>query len=315
MSSRLDLLTSELDELHRGRGIHTPGVAARLGPTLRELIFGDNEPDEAESRSLIRAALVSAAEVVPTDLARIFRAGLGVDDTSPLLTDRLERLGAAMDRGLRTMSRRLREANRAVAQVLERRARISDDRNPFATKGWYVDRLESHAVIGEQPTFTGIRDIKFTHGNVRYLCESFSVPHGHGEPAGDELSVVPTEGCDFVEVNRFSRSCWQLTIHLPRAFDALETHRVGLTVTMPSRAFIRPYNVVVAVRRTRSFHASVRFDPDVEVGDIWRYDGVPPPSIDDGVPTAGQLELDAGRAVTGAWPIVRQGLAYGIGWS
>ncbi|WP_328328568.1 hypothetical protein OHA70_03855 [Kribbella sp. NBC_00382] len=315
MSSRVDLLTSELDDLHRGRGIHAPAVGERLGPTLRELIYGDNEPDEAESRSLIRATLVSAAEVLPLDLARVFRAGLGVDDTAPLLTERLERLGRSMDRGNRTMSRRLTEADRAVAQVLERRALINDDRNPFATKGWYVDRLESHAVIGRRPRFTGVRDIKFTHDNVRYLCESFSVPHSAGTPAGEDLTVEAIEGAELVEVNRFSVSCWQLTIHLPHAFKAMETHRVGIAVTMPSRSFVRPYNALVAVRRTRSFHASVTFDPDTDVGAVWSYDGVPPLSIEDGVPTDRMLDLGTGRSVAADWPIVRQGLAYGIGWS
>jgi hypothetical protein len=315
VSSRVDLLTRELDDLHRGRGIHAPTVGTRLGPTLRELIYGDNEPEEAESRSVIKASLVSAAQVLPTDLAMVFRAGLGVDDTSPLLKDRLARLGLSMDRGTRTMSRRLAEANRAVAQVLERRARVSDDRNPFATKGWYVDKLESHAVIGSRPSFTGIRDIKFTHDNVRYLCESFSVPHSAGTPAGDDLTVEPTEGCELVEVNRFSPSCWQLTIHLPQTFKALDTHRVGLTVTMPSHEFIRPYNALVAVRRTRSFHASVSFDPEAEVDAVWRYDGVPPLSIEDGVPTDSLLDLGNGRTIAADWPTVRQGLAYGIGWS
>jgi len=84
---------------------------------------------------------------------------------------------------------------------------------------------------------------------------------------------------------------------------------------MPSRSFVRPYNALVAVRRTRSFHASVTFDPDTEVDAVWSYDGVPPLSIEDGVPTDRMLDLGTGRSVAADWPIVRQGLAYGIGWS
>jgi len=309
------LLTKELDDLHRGRGIHAARAVERLGPTLRELVFGDNVPDEADGRALVRAALLSASEVLPLDLAEVFRIGLGADDTTRLLSDRLERLGHKVDRGPRTMSRRLTEANRAVALVLERRSALSDDRNPFASKGWYVDSLESHALIGDRPQFTGIREIKFTHNNIRYLCESFSVPRPLGESAGDDVTVEPTEGCDFVEVDRFSPSCWRLTIHLPQTFHALESHRVGLTVTMPSRAFIRPYNVLIPVRRTRAFHASVKFAPEIDVGAVWCYDGVPPPLIEDGVPTPRPIPLGPERSVTGDWPIVRQGLAYGIGWS
>ncbi|MFC5262305.1 hypothetical protein ACFPJ1_09290 [Kribbella qitaiheensis] len=315
MTSRVDLLTKELDDLHRGRGIHAAQAVEKLGPMLRELIFGDNVPEEADSRALVRAALLSAAEVLPVDLAEVFRAGLGSDDTSRLLSDRLERLGKKMDRGPRTMSRRLTEANRAMALVLERRSKLSNDRNPFASKGWYVDSLASHALIGDRPQFTGIREIKFTHDDVRYLRESFSVPRPLGDAAGEGITVEPTEGCEFVEVDRFSPSCWRLTIHLPRTFRALESHRVGLTVTMPSRAFIRPYNVVTPVRRTRAFHATVKFAPEIEVSTVWGYDGVPPPLIEDGVPTPRLIALGPERSVTGEWPIVRQGLAYGIGWS
>lgn len=316
MDSRVDLLAKELDDLHRGRGIHAPDVVDRLGPTLSALVFGDHEPDEVVGRGLLSAHLFGAAKTLPPDLERVFLAALGVgDEDEPLLTKRLEKVGESLQRGPRTMIRWLRDANRAVAQTLERRTRTSDDGNPFAARGWYVQRIESHAVIGPRPRFTGIRDIKITQDGVGVLCESFSVPHVPGEPVGSDVLVEATEGCERVEIDRFSPSSWRLTLLLPRVFQTGEVHRVGLAVTMPSQAFIRPYNVLVPVRRTRSFRATVRFEEGAEAGSVWRYDGVPAPALDDGLRTPNELKADENGLMSADWPDVRQGLAYGIGWS
>ncbi|GAA1612982.1 MULTISPECIES: hypothetical protein [Kribbella] len=315
MTARVDLLTKELDNLHRGRGLHAPDVVDRLGPLLSALIFGDNEPNEVLGRGLISAHLFDAARTLPPDLEKVFLAGLGVGDTSPHLTTRLENVGNALQRGPRTVLRRLRDANRAVALVLERRTRVSDDQNPFAARGWYVDRIESHAVIGDRPRFIGVRDIKVTQDGIATLCESFSVPHVPGGPDNAEVEVQATEGCESIDIDRYSTSSWLLTMHLPRAFDTGESHRVGVSVTMPSREFIRPYNALVPVRRTRSFRATVRFEDGDEAARVWRYDGVPPPVIEDGQPTDQELAFDDDNAVVADWPNVRQGLAYGIGWA
>ena len=141
MSDRVDLLTKELDNLHRGRGLYAPGIVARLGPILSALIFGDNEPDEVIGRGLISAHLFAAAEALPPDLAMVFKAGLGVSDDSPYLTTRLENVGTALNRGPRTISRRLHEANRAVAQALERR-----------TGGWVLRSITQLAAANPHAT-------------------------------------------------------------------------------------------------------------------------------------------------------------------
>ncbi|TDD60681.1 hypothetical protein E1263_10420 [Kribbella antibiotica] len=315
MTARIDLLAKELNDLHRGRGLYAPDVVDRLGRFLSALIFGDNEPDEALGRGLISAHLFDAARTLRPDLEKVFLAGLGVGDDSPYLTTRLENVGLELDRGPRTIIRRLREANRAVAQVLERRTKLSDDPSPFNARGWYVDRIESHALIGDRPRFIGIRDIRVTHDGVATLCESFSVPHLPDGPDGTQIHVEATEGCELLQVDRYSTSSWLLTMHLPRAFNTGETHRVGVSVTMPTRGSIRPYNALVAVRRTRSFQATVQFEDDDESRHVWRYDGVPPPVIEDAQPTAHHLTPNGDHIVVADWPDVRQGLAYGIGWA
>ncbi|RZT17514.1 hypothetical protein EV649_5061 [Kribbella sp. VKM Ac-2569] len=315
MTVRIDLLSKELDKLHRGRGLNALGVTNRLGPLLSALIFGDNEPNESLGRGLISAYLFDAARTLQPDLERVFLAGLAVGDDSPYLTTRLENVGIELDRSPRTIVRRLREANHAIAQVLERRTRISEDGNPLIAKGWYVDRIESCAIIGDRPQFIAIRDIKVTHDGVATLCESFSVPHILGGLDTAEIEVEPIEGCERLEIDRYSASSWLLTMHLPRSFRTGETHRVGVSVTMPSRNFIRPYNALAPVRRTRSFRASVRFEDDTEVKRVWRYDGVPPPVIEDRQPTAHSLTPDDDHIVVADWPNIRQGLAYGIAWA
>lgn len=315
VASRIERLTKELDRLHRGRGIHAPGLLLRLGPTLSAVIFEDGEPVAIVARQVVRQRLVSAAETLPPDVRRVFLAALGITDGAAILTERLENVGRALDRGVRTMKRRLHDANASVALVLERRSRAGEDDNPFAARGWYVLRLESHAYLGSQPRFVGVRDIKVTQEGLSRLCESFSVPRHPGEDQSHEVLVEPTEGCDRADVERFSASTWRLNIQLPRAFSVGETHRVGVSVTWPSLAYIRPYNVIVPLRETKSFLASVTLGEGTSVTQAWRYDGVPPAAIDDAIPTGRMLRLARDSPVTIEWPSVRRGFAYGIGWS
>jgi hypothetical protein len=315
MTDRIALIAKELDKLHRGRGLFAPNLVDRLGPLLSALIFGDNEPDEALGRGLISATLFDAARTLRPDLEKVFLVGLGVGDDSPHLTTRLKNLGIKLDRDPRTIHRRLRDANRAVAQDLQRKSWIDDDQTPFNRKGWYVERIESHAVICDRPRFIGIRDIKVTKNGVATLCESFSVPQLPGGPDDPKIEVEPVEGCRDLQIDRYSASAWLLTMHLPRVLEIGDTHRVGVSVTMPSRDFIRKYNALMPVRRTRSFRASVRFENSDEAVNLWRYDGVPQTVIEDGQPTARRLTLDDDNTVTADWPNVERGLAYGIGWS
>ncbi|WP_343973826.1 hypothetical protein [Kribbella koreensis] len=316
--SPIDQLAKELDDLSRGRGIRAPDVGRRLGPGLTALLgYSDidamSQISGRRQQSLqaeIQTLLLDAAQYLPQETQDVFLASLSVTDEQELLARRLDTLGTASGRGRRTMIRRLREANRAVAQVLTRRLRPSSDTNPFAERGWFIDRIESHAAVGlHRIRLTTRSDVKFTHDGVKVLEESMFLN------ATADVTVEPLEGVDFLEVEQLSATVKRIAIHLPQSFHTAETYRYGLAATIPAEHF-RPYNVLVPIRRTRSFHATVSFDSDVDVDKVWTYNGVLPPLIEDGAPVDPRsVAADHGKFVAAEWPTVRQGLAYGIGWS
>ncbi len=116
-------------------------------------------------------------------------------------------------------------------------------------------------------------------------------------------------------LTRVSPSTWQVALGLPRPLAVGERHRLGVSIAMPSRAFVKPYNAFVPVRRTRSFAAVVHLPTDGSVTGAWRLDGVPPAAMEDGVPIGDSFDLPASEPLAAEWTTVRRGLGYGIGWS
>ena len=313
---RVTQLAEELDALHRGRGFNADDVTEQLGPVLAGIVFADSEGDAAYGRDLLRRWLLAAASDLPEDLRTIFLGASGLRDVHPLLTERIATLADATGLSARTVRRRLREADRLAAAALVNRSHVTPDQNPFAVSGWYVDRLEATAFLDEaRPRFHSLREIVATHSGVVEICESWSIPRPANEPLVDDLDLQTTEGCEITELAKISPSTWRVTVSLGRELAARERHRLGFSVTLPSRAFVRPINGFVPVRRTRSFRSEVHHGPHAGLTRAWRIDGVPPMAVDDDVPLGEQFDLRDGAPLAAEWNTVRRGLAYGIGWS
>ncbi len=313
---RVTRLAEELDDFHRGRGFNADAIVDRVGPLLAAIVFGDNEGDPASGRDLLRRWLLAAATDLPEDLRSVFLAASGLRDLSPQLTDRLATLATTGGVSARTVRRRLREADRLVAASLIARSSVSEDENPFTAPGWYVDRLDALADLTEdRPRFRSLREIIVTHEGVNQICESWSIPKPPHEPHLTDLHLEATEGCEVTQIEKVSPSTWRVTLGLTATLAPRQRHRVGFTVTLPSRAYVRPYNAFVPVRRTRSFRSEVCFGPGSGITGAWRVDGLPPLAMDDGVPVGEMFDLEAGSPLVAEWSTVRRGLAYGIGWS
>lgn len=313
---RVAQLAEELDALHRGRGFHADDVTARVGPALSSVIFDDNEPDPAFGRDLLQRWLVAAAKDLPEDLRIVFLTALGLREPLPLLKDRLDGLAQATGLSHRTLTRRLREADKLVAASLEVRSDRSPDDNPYAVRGWYVDRLEATAHLDrDRPRFDSLREIIATHDGVDQICESWSIPRPDKQPLLQDLELVATQGCQITELLRISPSTWRVTVVLDQVLVPRQRYRLGFSVTLPSRVYVRPFNAFVPVRRTRSFRSEVRYDDSTGLRAAWRFDGIPPMAMDDAVPIGQHLDLSSGAPLVAEWRTVRRGLAYGIGWS
>lgn len=214
---RVGAIAEELARLHRGRGVHVDDLPARLGPHLRVIVFGDVGPDQTGADEAIRHWLTTASADLPPDLRLVFRRASGLADQQPFLTERLMSLADSTGLSTRTIMRRLGEANALVAAGVDRRTSVSVDDNPFAGRGWYVDRLESTAYLGEAlPRFVGTREIFVTLDGLEYICESLSIPQPPGEAQPAELLVMATEGCELDRLERMSPSTWKVWLRLPQ---------------------------------------------------------------------------------------------------
>jgi hypothetical protein len=315
MGERVSQLAEELGELLKGRGVNADRVGSRLGPQLAAVVFADADPGSSRSAIVVHRWMRACAAELAPDLAEIFLGATGVTDPQPFLTGRITRL--ALERGVseRTIQRRVRQACALVADRLDRLSPVPPDENPFAVRGWFVERLLSIARLDEdRPRFIGVRDIRVTLAGVDAICETLSIVSPHRLLADDELAVTATEGGEVTELSRISPSTWRLKLELGRELSVGDIHRVGVSVTVPSREFIKPYNAFVPVRRTRRFTAEVHVGDRPVIARAWRYDGVPPPAMEDGVALAPALD-PTGGVLRASWPSVRRGLAYGIGWA
>jgi hypothetical protein len=313
---RVARIAADLDSFHRGRGIHADDFATRVGPHLAQVVFADSNPEPTYGRDLLKRWFLAASQELPPDLRAVFLAASGMTQPGPRLTDRLGALSRSTGLANRTLVRRLRQADALVAAKLDALSYVSEDDNPFARRGWYVERLESTAYLDEErPRFVGVREVLCTIDGLEQICESLSVPRPPGDTSPVDLIVAATEGCEVDSLTRVSPSTWQVALGLPRPLAVGERHRLGVSIAMPSRAFVKPYNAFVPVRRTRSFAAVVHLPTDGSVTGAWRLDGVPPAAMEDGVPIGDSFDLPASEPLAAEWTTVRRGLGYGIGWS
>jgi hypothetical protein len=145
------------------------------------------------------------------------------------------------------------------------------------------------------------------------LTANLSMPPraGHPRPA---LDVVAEFGCEVAGARQMSGSHWRYSLALPRPLRAGERYRYMITFSVPDRATIRPYYVLVPLRRTRRFSAELTFARADDVALIWRLDGVPASVLEDATPSDGVLTLDEHGTVRVAFDRVQQGLCYGVQW-
>ncbi|MEI2826414.1 MAG: hypothetical protein V9F04_08355 [Dermatophilaceae bacterium] len=298
--------------LRPGRGIHAPDLVQNLGATLKSVIFGDADPNPSTAQATVARMLIEAAQRLSPDLERIYLAAVGITRTEPQLGERLAAVGRELSLSARTLYRRLQAAEHAIAAHLERLTLDNDDDNPFAIRGWYVESLESDAYLAEpRPVFVGEREIRATHDGLRVICESFSIPRYASAENDPDPEVSGGVGCEEITLSRFSRSTWLISLRLDTALDTGDSHRIGVSIRMPSRASIRPFNVTVPVRHINSFVARVHAEPG-QLARAWSIGGVPPISMDELGRSSAALPIDV--PLECRWSVVRRGLAYGIGW-
>lgn len=310
-----DQLIAELASLHRGRGIRRPRIAQTVGPHLREALGLTPERPDAQATRLLYGGLQDASKSLPSDLMTVFRLAAAISSDEPTLTRRLAQAVGHLDRGERTVQRRLHAANALVASVLaERIQRDRADGDHLAPGGWHVESMSSTLDLGApRPEFTGRRTIVAGH-RLSLLTDAFSIPwNGVGaDPEPVELDAV--EGCSVASFERRSASSWRYQLRLPRTLGAGERHQYTIVVRVPSRDFIKPYSVMVPLRHCRHFDTTVRFDPARPAGAVWRIDGLPVAALDDVDSGIEISQHESATTIRASFSELTSGLAYGLRW-
>jgi hypothetical protein len=311
----MDELAKELDELHRGLGVHRPQLARHLGPRLIEVLRIEPDADQNEVRRVLLSGLSEAARTLPRGLRMVFVMASGLGAEEQQLTERMDLAAQEVNRGLRQVRRWLREADALVAEALARQGG-TDDIAPEGRPGWYIETFSSIVRVDRsRPQFVSMREIYATAPQLSTISENITISRATAGDDDDLLEVVAVDGCTVTNLVRASTSLWRFNLELDRTLRAGDRHRLGVMVTMPSREYIRPYSVMVPFRTTRRFSTEVHLGDPPLASQAWRLNAVPPVMLDDAIPTSDTYDLEQGSVIRADFPTVITGLAHGIQWS
>jgi hypothetical protein len=309
-------LTDELKRLRKGRGVHAPNIAARVGPGLRRLcgIRADDGP--AAVRDRLTATLREHAGRLPVDLRMALLVQLGLHEVAvqPQLGERLDWLAGQISRDARTARRR---ADLACERFAEVAAALPVEPAGPPGDGWYVEQFTALVLLdGSTPEVTETRRVIATRDGIDELDTEFSLPRhpANGRPAHD-LGAALLYGGRLVRSQRRSASHFGFSVVLPAALDAGQQHEYALRLRIPPGQPVRPHYVFIPHRRCDLFEMRLRFDPERIPRLLWRVAESPVRVIDDGEPSGELLRPDAAGEIHQIFPGPRQGFAYGVQWN
>nr|MDT0666230.1 hypothetical protein [Micromonospora sp. DSM 115978] len=111
------------------------------------------------------------------------------------------------------------------------------------------------------------------------------------------------------------RTYTQFVIRRPRPLEPGEHHEYGIKFAAGPVETMRPYYVLIPLRRTDSFSVRIRFGARQRPVKLWRLNGVPPRIIDECAPAEEFLDLDSVGEARVEFTRLNQGLSYGAHWS
>lgn len=299
-------LVEELARLHRGRGLRDADVGAELGPGLRTLL-GLTATAPVTGHGVIER-LQDAITALPQDLRVVFLHATGARSTEPFLKDRLAVAGQLIDRDVRTVRRRLADANRLVVQSLVATASGQGPApNPLVTVSH-----ESETDLRTSPVrLTARRTLLHRSPGRLPVRERFGVP---GRPT-TERPAVEVSGAELVELRALSGTIWEADLLLPHR----ETGQTSsFSITVPAdRSDLRPFTFVVPSEPVSSCSVSVHVGDGELVRNPMVVRGLLPMMLYENPPVLGD-EATAAEPVDGSITLSaarpQVGLAYGVVW-
>lgn len=299
------VLLGELKALHRGLGIWRPDLGAVLGPRIVAALGLD--PASPQMRSELVGHLTRLASDLPNGPREAFLAGSGITSRSRLLSERLSEIQNDLDRGGRTLRRRLAEAESLIAQRL-----AADLAGGFLTvgtsPGWIIRRMESIARLDlDQPVVSSVRELLVTRP-LTEVVGTFSVP-AEAAPERGEIRVASIGDTPRASLERLSLSSWSYRIPLDRTLVPGAEFTYGISLTFPSIECVQPYLLTIPTALCRYFKASALLaDTPTK---LWRLEGISPMAIGDPRPAD---DVEPTKKIVAEFTDLIPGFAYGIRW-
>lgn len=310
-------IDADLRHLRKGAGVNRPDLIVALGGHLRAVIGRLTDLEAPDARMRILAIFRTAAgAIADLEIRDMFLATMGVTDTRSLLTAREEALAKKYRCSAKTISRRA--AQDGCPLVAEEMLRMSNSERQFVpgeVGGWVVDSMSSIAMLGRtRPKLVGSYHITSRADGLSQLVSRLSVP----QPAGARLDVAPSvsapAGGEIIAVERLTISTWQYRLRLNETLMRGDTADFSVAVTLPSISYMRPYNVLVPLRRHEHFKCVVDFGEDTEVEAAWVLNGLPPAAAEDDQWLGAVVDPRQQHVVEHDFFKVQAGCVYGLRW-
>ncbi|GAA2851085.1 hypothetical protein Acy02nite_34510 [Actinoplanes cyaneus] len=306
-----DDLLAELLRLRRGRGLHEPHLAVRLGPELRTLcsvLLGDAD---GPARAKVMATLGALAGQLSPDLRRAAELALAMGERpASRLSRRAEDLAAILHCSERTARRRMDEALALIAGAATRAGEAPPG------PAWRVRRFTALLRLDTpSPELYETRTI-YAERHLDSVTVTLDVPaRADTDEAAGPLEVEAVRGARVsgIETGPDGRH-HRVTVQLGRRLCPAERLSFTLRYRLPPGARIREHCVLVPLHPCDTALIRVRFAAPPSVA--WRVDEVAPRQLDaaTGACTATRLTPDRVGEIEAQFGRLVQGHAYGVAW-
>ncbi|MBL8929289.1 MAG: hypothetical protein JNL54_04120 [Kineosporiaceae bacterium] len=310
--SAVHQLVDELETMQRRRGLQSPDWAGSVGPNIGQALALEQHEDGSRRREALVAGLLGHADSLPGDMQLAFISACAIPKRSlALLGERLQYAGDRMHIPVspRTVRRRLKLANRRVAQTL------ADDlarRSAAPSTDWVLTALDATTdLTTSRPVFRSTHTLRVVAPLLTEVTERISFP-GAAPDADPEFEA---EGdCALVRVDRPFQPTWALTMRLARPFTCGEVVSYSLAVRAPSRRLVHPMSVMLPERECRRFSTKVDFGSPSVASRVWRLDGAPAPAAELDSTSGELLDPHQTRVLTASFNGMVRGRVYGLRW-
>jgi hypothetical protein len=309
----VELVESELHALHRGRGVQASDLSSRVGRHLRELA----DADQANLREALTVQLNSCAAQLPADLRLAVTASLALSGATKgmqLLDERVQWLSEQFGREFRTGKRRVKEAERLLAEqiaseLVRRRGRV-----PSAPQGWYLAEIRGLLRLDTPtPESHGYRRIVATSPNLREVMAWVDAPRSN-EQSGPVLSAEVLHGGRLVRREQPFGNRYQFVVELPVPLQPGEEHEYALISRVDGGGPMASHFLMTPECRIDAMDLKVRFHPERPPKWVRRVAGETVRMYEEPRKTGDLLVPDAAGEVHAQFRDLAMYLGYGIQW-